>query len=173
MGWNADMKTQAICNELAVPIKKSRKSKARHLKLENFYQSCRRNRRGAAVVEFAIVAPVFILLVLGMIEIGRGVMVQQIITNAAREGARWAVLDGATSSSVQSQVRNYLQQASLSSAQASAATINVDIPTNKYGNPATVTVSIPYAQVSWVPLPRFLNGKTLSAASTMRCEAVQ
>jgi Flp pilus assembly protein TadG len=167
------MKNQVNCIELATSTEKCRKFRLRHLKLENFYRSCRRNRRGAATVEFAVVAPVFILLVLGMIEVGRGVMVQQVITNAAREGARWAVLDGATSSSVQGQVRTYLQQASFTTSQANAATINVNIPTTKYGNPATVTVSIPYSQVSWVPLPKFLSGKTLSAASTMRCEAVQ
>ena len=51
----------------------------------------RRKRRGAAVVEFAIVAPLFFLLIFGMIEYGRMVMVQQVITNASREGARRAV----------------------------------------------------------------------------------
>ncbi len=39
-------------------------------------------------MEFAVVAPVFLLLVFGMIEYGRMVMVQQVITNASREGAR-------------------------------------------------------------------------------------
>ncbi len=56
-----------------------------NLKVENLCRSCRRNRRGAAAVEFAIVAPVFFLLVFGMIEYGRMVMVQQVITNASRE----------------------------------------------------------------------------------------
>ena len=53
-----------------------------NLKVENFFQSCRRNRRGTAAVEFALVAPVFFLLVFGMIEYGRMVMVQHVITNA-------------------------------------------------------------------------------------------
>ena len=42
-----------------------------------------------------MVAPVLFLIVFGMIEFGRMVMVQQVITNASREGARVAVLDGA------------------------------------------------------------------------------
>ncbi len=49
------------------------------------------NRCGAAAVEFAIVAPVFFLLVIGMIEIGRALMVQQVLINASRVGARQAV----------------------------------------------------------------------------------
>ncbi len=57
-----------------------------NLMVENFFRSCRRNRRGTAAVEFALVAPVFFLLVFGMIEYGRMVMVQQVITNASREG---------------------------------------------------------------------------------------
>ena len=48
----------------------------------------RKNRLAAAAVEFAVVAPVFLLLVFGMIEYGRMVMVYQILTNASREGAR-------------------------------------------------------------------------------------
>ena len=48
----------------------------------------------------ALVAPVFLLMVLGMLEIGRVLMVQQILTNASREGARRAVLDGATAADV-------------------------------------------------------------------------
>ena len=85
-----------------------------NLKVENFFRSCRRNRRGTAAVEFAIVAPVFFLLVFGMIEYGRMVMVQQVITNASREGARVGVLDGSTSTNVTTAVNNYLTSAKIS-----------------------------------------------------------
>ena len=60
------------------------------------------------MVEFALVAPVFFLLVFGMIEYGRMVMVQQILTNASREGARLAVLDGITTGNVTAAVSDYL-----------------------------------------------------------------
>ena len=80
-------------------------------KLERPCRLFRRNRRAAAAVEFAIVAPVFFLLVFGMIEYGRMVMVQQVITNASREGARAAVLDGATTGSVTTTVNAYLTAA--------------------------------------------------------------
>ena len=63
-----------------------------------FRASNRKTRRAAAVVEFAVVAPVLFLLVFGMIEFGRMVMVQQVLTNASREGARVGILDGSTTS---------------------------------------------------------------------------
>jgi Flp pilus assembly protein TadG len=142
-----------------------------NLKLENFFRSCRRNRRGTAAVEFALVAPVFFLLVFGMIEYGRMVMVQQVITNASREGARVGVLDGSTSTNVTTAVSTYLTSARISGA---TTTCNPSNPSSAgYGQPVTVTVSVPFSSVSWLPTPLFLGGKTLTATSTMRREAVQ
>jgi Flp pilus assembly protein TadG len=143
------------------------------IKLERLYRLCRRNRRGAAVVEFAIVAPVFFGFTLGMIEVGRGMMVQQIITNASREGARLAVLDDQTTSGIQTHVKTYLQNASINSG---AATVNVSpsLPTaTGYNGPVTVTVSVPFSQVSWGTKPIFLGGATLTASTVMRREGVQ
>jgi Flp pilus assembly protein TadG len=122
-------------------------------------------------VEFAVVAPLFFLLIFGMIEFGRMVMVQQVITNGSREGARIAVLDGATTDEVVTTVDNYLQNASVVGA-------NVAVTPNPpssagYGEPVTVVVSIPFDQVSWFPSPMFLGGKTLTASTVMRRETVQ
>src|SRR3954469_9519871 len=64
-------------------------------------------RRGAAVTEFAIVAPVFFMMVIGFIEFGRALMVQQVLVNASRVGARMASTTGSTSSTVQTAVQNY------------------------------------------------------------------
>ena len=140
-------------------------------KVEKSYRSCRRNRRGAAVVEFAVVSPVFFLLVFGMIEYGRMVMVQQMLTNAAREGARVGVLDSSTASEVTSKVNSYLTAARINN-----ATVTCD-PSNPssagYGEAVTVTVSIPFSQVSWLPSPMFLGGTTMTATSAMRRETVQ
>ncbi len=137
--------------------------------LEQFRRSCRSNRSGVAVVEFAIVAPVFVLFVMGMIEVAHGLMVQEVITNAAREGARTAVVESSTASTVTAAVQAYLTAANIP---ASAATISVTIPAVRYNNSATVTVSVPYTKVSWVPVPKYLGSITLTATSTMRCEAV-
>ncbi len=142
-------------------------------KLEKVWRSCRRNRLGAAAVEFAIVAPIFFLMIFGMVEFGRMVMVQQIITNASREGARMAVLDGATTSEVATSIGTYLSNASISNA-TPTVTIVPDPPSSaSYGAPVTVSVSVPFSQVSWLPSPMFLGGKTLSASTVMRRETVQ
>lgn len=130
----------------------------------------RRKRQATAAVEFAIVAPVFLLLVFGMIEYGRMVMVYQVITNASREGARVAVLDGATTASVVAQVNTYLSAASITGATVTP-TPN-PLTSAEYGDPVTVTVSIPFSQVSWLPSPMYLGGKTLTSATVMRRETI-
>ena len=61
-------------------------------------------RRGAAAVEFALVAPLLFMLFLGFVDVGRAIMVKNLLTSAARDGARTATLDGATVAGVQSQV---------------------------------------------------------------------
>jgi len=137
---------------------------------ENPGHSVRKRRRGAAAVEFAIVLPVFVILVFGMIEYGRMVMVQQVITNASREGARKAVLDGATTSSVQSAVTTYLTNAAV---HGGSTAVSPDPTAAASGDPVTVTVSIPFSAVSWLPSPMYLGGKTLSASTTMRRESVE
>lgn len=52
----------------------------------------RDERSGQAIVEFALILPVILVLVFGMIEFGRAWNIQQAITDAAREGARKAVV---------------------------------------------------------------------------------
>lgn len=117
-------------------------------------------------------APIFFLLVLGMVEFGRMVMVQQIITNASREGARVAVLDGTTGTEVVNTVETYLAEASIGGA---TVTVDPSEPSSAgYGDPVTVSVSVPFGQVSWLPSPMLVGGDTPLAASTvMRRETVQ
>src|SRR5262245_51976865 len=64
-------------------------------------------RRGASATEFAIVAPVFFLMIVGFLELGRALMVQQVLINASRVGARQASTTGATTTEVQNAVTNY------------------------------------------------------------------
>jgi len=164
--------TSRVANlDSAIPEKFPAAGDSAPTRLEKPCRSCRRNRRGVAVVEFAVVAPVFFLLVFGIIEYGRMVMVQQLITNACREGARRAVLDGATTNEVRTSVTTYLAGGSINNP---TVTVNPDPPTNAgYGSPVTVSVTIPFAQVSWLPTPIFLGGKNLSATAVMRRETVQ
>jgi len=58
-------------------------------------ESSRRSSiRGQALVEFALVAPIFFLLIFAIIDFGRYVYYVQVINNAAREGARYAIVHG-------------------------------------------------------------------------------
>lgn len=126
-----------------------------------------RERRGAAAVELAVVLPLFFLLIFGMIEYGRLVMVQQIITNAAREGARVAILTTATTSSVTTAVTSYLTNAGITG---ETVTVSPSPPSSAAaGTGVTVTVSIPYKSVSWFT-PIYLGSTTMTSSVVMRTE---
>lgn len=122
-------------------------------------------------MEFALVAPVLVLLVMGTVEYGRMVMVQQVLTNATREGARRGVLDGATTVEVKSVVENFLTTSRISGA---IVSVNPDPPSSaSFGEPVTVSVQVPFSEVSWLPTPMFLTNTNLSASTVMRRETVQ
>jgi Flp pilus assembly protein TadG len=69
-----------------------------------------RRRLAASVVEFAFVAPVFFLVLLGIFEYARFLFTLQLMNNAAREGARYAVTNVTTvnTANVQTYVDGYL-----------------------------------------------------------------
>jgi Flp pilus assembly protein TadG len=127
-------------------------------------------RRGAAVTEFAIVAPVFFLMVIGFIEFGRALMVKQVLVNASRVGARMASTTGSTSSGVQTAVTNYTTGVAVPGV---TATVTPDPATAAAGTTITVTASVPFSTVSWMKSPWFLSGKTLTASSQMRKEGYE
>jgi hypothetical protein len=54
-----------------------------------------RRSRGQALAEFALVAPWFFMLLFGIIEAGRFIYYYEILNNATREGARYAIVNGA------------------------------------------------------------------------------
>lgn len=131
----------------------------------------RTDRRGAALVEFALVAPIFLAFVVGSVELGRALVVQEALTNASREGARVGTLDGATSSDVTNAADTYLSAVSISGA---TTTVTPSDPgTTAAGTQVTVSVSIPYASVSWVPSPWFLKNATLTATTVMQRQSTQ
>ena len=128
-----------------------------------------KKRLGAAVVEFALVSPLMILLTLGMMELGRAVMVKQLLLNASREGARKAVLPGAENSSVAAQV-----VADLAATAITGVTVDINpgnLSSTAAGTPVTVSVSIPASQISWIPNPIFTVSTVLESSTTMRKES--
>jgi len=73
----------------------------------------KRKLRGQSLVEFALVLPILLLTVMGVVEFGRIFMTQQVITNASREGARAAILPGNTEAEVYETVSTYMSSAGL------------------------------------------------------------
>lgn len=130
----------------------------------------RRARRGAAAVEFAIVAPVFFLLVIGSIEIGRALMVQQVLTNASRVGVREAVAMNTSESDVISTATNYAAGGAVPGV---IVSVSPSPSSASAGDEITVDVAIPYSDISWLPSPWFMGGKTLQASSVMRKEGFE
>jgi Flp pilus assembly protein TadG len=126
-------------------------------------------RRGAAAVEFALLSPLIIALLLGVWEVGRLIQVNQILSNAAREGGRQASTGLLTDAQVQTAVLQYLQRAGLPTAN---ATVTVTDLTNGSADATAATqldqlqvrVTIPTADVKWVALSLITNpSSTLSA----------
>jgi hypothetical protein len=57
--------------------------------------AARRPQQGQALAEFALVAPIFFMLLFGIIEAGRFIIYYETLNNATREGARYAIVNGA------------------------------------------------------------------------------
>ena len=132
----------------------------------------RSGRRGAAMVEFAVVVPVMLLFVLGMVEISRAIMVTDMLAFAARHGARQAVLGSSTTSSVQTSVGQVLTDAGIRGATVTVLVngANTDVSNSKTGDAITVRTSVAYANVTWLSSPKYLDGKSLSGEVVMRRE---
>jgi len=134
----------------------------------NPFSRRQRNRRGAAVVELAFTAPILFLLCFGMIDVGRAVMVQNLITNAARDGARTAVLDGASAEAIETQVEDYLASSTVSDAVVTVSPNPLSLA--NLGDPVSVTVQVPFDSVSWLPSSMYFQGTNLQATVVMRRE---
>ena len=129
-----------------------------------------RSLRGAAVVEFAFVAPLLIMLTFGMLELGRVVMVKQLLINASREGARMAILPASTAEEVIAHVTSELSNSSIGSA--NVVVTPASLAMAQSGAPVTVAVSVNASSVSWIPKPLFVFSQTIDATTTMRRESL-
>jgi len=118
-----------------------------------------KRRRGAAIVEFAVIAPVLVFLSLGMMEMGRGIMVKDNLTDAARVGCRTAIMPSATNTSVTSDINTSLTANNIAP---SNVTVQIlvdgvvkDVSAANTGSKISVMVSIPVSKLAWIT-PRFL-----------------
>ncbi len=120
--------------------------------------------RGAAAVEFALLVPLLLLLVVGIAEFGRAYHLQTTISGAAREGVRVMALHNDTASA-KATVKAYAPELQLTSKQ---ITVTPSTCVSSAATPtATATVTVTYPM-------HFVTGLlgadlTLTGKGTMRC----
>lgn len=137
------------------------------------------SEEGAALVEFALVLPVLLVLLLGMLDFGKGFNYWIDQTHLANEGARWAAVNknpgaGTLQQYVRSQANTPELQNGGTASVAAPLQVCISFPsgTSQVGDPVRVTASTTY---SWLP---FLGARlgiaqsAISASATMRLEAV-
>ena len=110
---------------------------------------------GQSLVEFAILLPVLLAVVIGIFEFGRAWNVDQVLTSAAREGVRLAVVASTTSEGdVIAAVEDALTNAALDP---SLATIDVEGMGDGYGTQASVQIQYPYEFVFLGPIIQLID----------------
>ncbi len=142
-----------------------------------------RSDSGGEFIEFALAFPLLLLVVMGIVDFGLMFQQYEVITNAAREGARVGVLPSYDDADVQTRVQQYLDSGLLSAGSGPAAppTItrqNVSVGGNCITT-VKVTVAYPHNYLFLSGVMSFfdmyfgtgtLTAKTLNASSTMRSE---
>jgi Flp pilus assembly protein TadG len=129
---------------------------------------------GASAVEFAIILPVLILFLFGIIEFSILFYDKAVITNASREGARAGIVyrypERVTEGEIQQVVIDYCADHLITFAETPSLTISTT-PGLEAGDPLTVTVDYYY---QFLVLPNFVTALTgginLAATTVMRME---
>jgi Flp pilus assembly protein TadG len=101
------------------------------------------DNRGAAAVEFALLVPILLLLVFGIVDFARGFSAQLTVTHAAREGVRVQALGG-TAGEVSTATQNA----------ATPLTVVVGTGACTQGQPTTVTATTQFTYIT--PLSNFM-----------------
>jgi Flp pilus assembly protein TadG len=133
--------------------------------------------RGAELVEFALTFPLLLLVCMGIIDFGLMFHRYEVLTNAAREGARVSVLPGYTNADVTVRVNQFLQATSLNPASVvttvgATQTLAVGGGSCITVKPVTVTYTHTYSFVGGVAryFDKNLTSKALRATASMRNE---
>ncbi|MEQ8208899.1 MAG: pilus assembly protein [Lacipirellulaceae bacterium] len=122
-------------------------------------------RRGAAAVEFAVVAPIFFVLVIAAFEFGRMNVIRHTADNAAYEAARHAMVPGATATEAVAKANSILNIVGTRGASVSINPAVIDETVDEI----TVTIDVPMNQNGWIT-PRFSSASNIRASSRLRTE---
>jgi Flp pilus assembly protein TadG len=131
----------------------------------------RKNQRGAALIETAFTIPIILLISVSIFEFGRAYQTWQVLTNAAREGARIAILTDKTDADVQAAVKGYMTSGGLP---IGSAVVNVDRNVAMGSNTASrITVNYPFQFIVLNPVVRLVTPtSTTGAPLTMQSVAL-
>ena len=137
-----------------------------------------RSEKGVAMVEAAITLPIILLISVGIFEFGRAYQTSQVLTNAAREGARLAVIEGSTDTEVRARVNKYLTDGGLASLADSNIVLNRTTALTASATASNVQVNYPFEFMVLNPVIRLISPTntttgapiTLTAATLMRNE---
>ena len=131
----------------------------------------RRNERGAALLETAITLPLILLVSVAIFEFGRAYQTWQVLTNAAREGARVAVISGSTPEQIKSAVKTYASRGGLTVTDEQIS-LNQFKPLGVWEG-SEVTVAYPFEFMVLNPVAQLVaKGSTTGNALTMTAVAV-
>ena len=135
-----------------------------------------RSERGTALLETALTLPLLLLVSVSIFEFGRAYQTWQILTNAAREGARVAVLPNPASGSVQARVQQYMVSGQLPNAASATVSVNRNATISLGAGTATasqVTVNYPFQFIVLQPVARLIvANSTLGTPLTMTASAL-
>jgi len=146
------------------------------LLLQKLTTRCRRlaSSSGQSIVELAIAMPILLGLVIGIFEFGRAWNVRQVTTNAAREGARMAVIPGEDPLVVEARVNDRLTNAGLDPG---LATVTITNMVANVGDDTSVQVDYPFQFTFIGPVVDLMGGGgaipgsiNMTTTSTMRHE---
>jgi len=115
-----------------------------------------RNQKGAALLEAAITMPILLLISVGIFEFGRAYQTWQVLTNASREGARIAVLEGVTDADVRARVNQYLTIGGLATQPDSNILVARDVPLTGASTASTVGINYPFQFIVLNPVVRLV-----------------
>ena len=136
----------------------------------------RHGERGNALIESAIIIPLLLLVMVGIFEVGRAYETWQVLTNAAREGARMSVTPNADTNTAKDMVRQYMADGQLPNS--ASASVNIDNAATMTVNGVTVsassvTVDYPFQFIMLQPVARLVvRGTNTGQAITMRATAM-
>jgi Flp pilus assembly protein TadG len=126
-----------------------------------------RNRGAAAVVEFALVVPLVLMLAFAAIEFARVIMIRHSVDNAVYESARLAIIPGGTAAEARSETERLFSIIGISDflVDVVPAVLTAETPE------VTVRITVPLDSNSYFP-QRFFAGRTIRRELTMRREGL-